>query len=57
MYTYIPSLVRLPAPALHLTLRIITEHRAELPVLSCSFPLAFYCFKSFNGSFWIKWLF
>ena len=39
MYTDIPSLVALPSHSTHL---VITEHRAELPVLYSRFPLAIY---------------
>ena len=38
VYTY-PSLLSLP-PTLHLSLSVITEPQAELPVLYRSFPLA-----------------
>ena len=41
MYTYIPSLLN-PLPEPIPPIKVITEHRAELPVLYSRFPLAIY---------------
>ena len=42
MYTYIPTLWRLPYTQPHSTPLVITEHQAELPVLYSNFPLTNY---------------
>ena len=50
MYTYIPSLLDLPPHAIP-PIQVITEHRAELPLLYGRFPLAI-CFT--HGSVYMS---